>query len=75
MDLIVSLAMTVLTFIIGLIFTIFPDKILRIAARGSKSYMPEDRLTSDPVYTAMFRAFGIASIGLSLYMLYQILQY
>ncbi len=74
MDLIVSLVLTVLTLIIGVIFVIFPDRILRIAARGSRSYMPEEGLTSDPVFSLMFRAFGIAAIALSLYMLYQLLQ-
>jgi len=75
MDLIVSLAMTALTFIIGLICVIFPNTILKVAARGSKSYMPEEGLTSDPTYSLMFRAFGVSAIILSLYMLYQILGY
>lgn len=75
MDLIVSLAMTALTFIIGLLFVIFPNKVLKAAARGAKSYMPEEALTSDPTYSFMFRAFGVSAILLSLYMLYQLLGY
>lgn len=75
MDLIVSLAMTALTFIVGLIFAIFPNKVLKAAARGAKSYMPEEGLTSDPTYSFTFRAFGVSAIILSLYMLYQILTF
>ena len=75
MDLIVSLVLTVLTLIVGVIFVIFPDKVLRVAARGSRSYMPEEVLTSDPVFSPMFRAFGIAAIALGLYMVYQILTF
>lgn len=75
MDLIVSLVMTVLVFIIGLVFVLFPNKILKAAARGAKSYMPEEGLTSDPTYSFMFRAFGVSAILLSLYMLYQIVDF
>jgi len=75
MELALGLALSLLVLIIGAVFVVFPDRILRIAARGSKSYMPEDVLNSDPAFTAMFRAFGIAAIGLGLYMLYQIFQY
>jgi hypothetical protein len=74
MELALALALSLLVLIIGAVFVVFPDRILRIAARGSKSYMPEDGLTSDPVYSLMFRAFGIAAIGLGLYMVYQLLR-
>ena len=74
MDVAVSLAFAALTFIIGVGFAVFPDKVLKAAARGSRSYMAEEVLTSDPVFSLMFRAFGIAAIALSLYMLYQLLQ-
>lgn len=75
MDKALALVLSAIVLCVGVFFSVFPDRILKAAARGSRSYMPEEGLTSDPAFSWMLRVFGIAAIGLSVYMLYQIVQY
>jgi hypothetical protein len=73
MDIAMSLVICSIVLIIGFVFALFPRWCLRMFSRSARSYMSED-LSADPVQVLAFRFYGVAAVGLGVYVLYQVLQ-
>ena len=73
MDVVVSLVLSSLVFLVGLFFALWPRWGMKVVCRCARSYMAED-LTRDAAQVLAFRFYGGAAAVLGIYALYQVLQ-
>ena len=72
MDTLVSVTISVLVLLLGLLIMLFPRVTLRVICRCARSYLKDD-LSTDPYHIWSIRFYGLAAAGLGAYALYQVL--